>query len=391
MTSGTKFLAALCVLLAALYFSPEANAAVRQQWRQLLEHTGEASIRRATLRYFNVRGLGEVVRLALEELAIPYDQEMYTAESWPQAKEANTPGLFAFGQVPSLSIETADGTAHLVQSMAIVKQIARRHGFACPAADEYRCDLLAMGASDLRKRLSELLYSKATFSSATRRAFYSDVFPTWLGYFENLLPGGENAIAGRQTWVDWVLFDLFDSLLGAAQQRLPDEPIGNPILDPFKASPKVAQLFEAVRQRPRVAAYLASNRRLPYSVPHLPPPAVTPDVTSIVQTLLQTAVNGSSTWAAKANSHVPVITRNKGRINIRVVHPMSEVDGHYIDWIFAVAGNERSSAAGEVVAAVRFSGAEPTPEFEFEPTGPVTVFVHCTLHGLWSAEAPLSS
>ena len=89
-----------------------------------------------TLRYFDIRGLAEPIRLALSYLNIDYEEVKYARcapdckdglTDWTEAKKVGTEsGLFAFSQVPSLTY----GETSLVQSEAILRFLARKHGIA---------------------------------------------------------------------------------------------------------------------------------------------------------------------------------------------------------------------------------------------------------------------
>ncbi len=150
-----------------------------------------------------MRGLGEACRLALEEAGVPYTQELYSDATWPAAKAAGlADGSLPFGQVPALT--TGDGV-RLVQSQAIVKYVAHRAGFACaPGADaQARCDMLAQGAADLRRQLSQAL-AQPDFSEATRAAFFATTAPTCAGGRVRMRPlqatAGKGAGEGTLRW-----------------------------------------------------------------------------------------------------------------------------------------------------------------------------------------------
>ncbi len=96
--------------------------------------------------------------------------------------------------------------------------------------------------------------------SSGRRArhFTSERIPRFLGYFERVLEaaGGRFALGKRVSYVDTSLFQVMEGLrypfpqsMGALEPRIP----------------RLAALTESVRTRPRLAAYLASPRRLPFS------------------------------------------------------------------------------------------------------------------------------
>ncbi|MDR3552669.1 MAG: desulfoferrodoxin [Clostridia bacterium] len=90
-----------------------------------------------------------------------------------------------------------------------------------------------------------------------------------------------------------------------------------------------------------------------------------------------TALVANSTDAAK-EKHVPVITRQEGKISVAVgsvAHPMTSE--HYIEWIAVVSKDK-----------IEISYLKPgmEPKAEFPPVEEATVYAYCNLHGLWKAE-----
>ena len=90
-----------------------------------------------------------------------------------------------------------------------------------------------------------------------------------------------------------------------------------------------------------------------------------------------TKLEANSTDAAQ-EKHVPVITREDGKIKVvvgSVPHPM--LPEHHIEWI-ALATDEK------VEIVYLQPGAEPKEEFTDVASG--TVYEYCNLHGLWKAD-----
>ena len=84
---------------------------------------------------------------------------------------------------------------------------------------------------------------------------------------------------------------------------------------------------------------------------------------------------------AAAEKHIPVATREGGRINVKVgevAHPMLEA--HYISWI-ALA------AEGRIEIHYLKPGDAPVTSFACDDAADATVYAYCNLHGLWKAEA----
>ena len=90
-----------------------------------------------------------------------------------------------------------------------------------------------------------------------------------------------------------------------------------------------------------------------------------------------TRLAANSTDAAQ-EKHVPVVTREGGRIKVAVgstLHPM--LPEHHIEWIALAAGDRLE---------FRFLKPGEEPKAEFAEAGSGTVYEHCNLHGLWKTE-----
>ncbi len=105
---------------------------------------------------------------------------------------------------------------------------------------------------------SSLYYEDQKAESARRAAVFRDArLPKFLGYFEQVLEkGGGHPVGGVHSYVDLSLFQLMAGLRYAfpnAMQALAGD------------YPHLAALAERVAERPNVAAYLGSERRLPFN------------------------------------------------------------------------------------------------------------------------------
>ena len=147
-----------------------------------------------TLRYFDIRGLAEPIRLALSYLNIDYEEVKYARcapdcknglTDWTEAKKVGTEsGLFAFSQVPSLTY----GETSLVQSEAILRFLARKHGIAGETEiEQQRIDLFVGGLKDMRSKYGKMVYNKKALTDPKIMSDYLDVQRTWLPFFERLL------------------------------------------------------------------------------------------------------------------------------------------------------------------------------------------------------------
>ncbi len=82
--------------------------------------------------------------------------------------------------------------------------------------------------------------------------------PKFLGYFEKILErNGGNYLLGRKLcYADLSLFQIVEGLRYGFPKRMKRFE---------KKIPRVIALHDRVAKRPRIAAYLASKRRIPFS------------------------------------------------------------------------------------------------------------------------------
>eukprot|EP00942_MAST-04A_sp_MAST-4A-sp1_P003584 g3584.t1 len=176
-----------------------------------------------TLRYFDIRGLAEPIRLALSYLNIDYEEVKYARcapdckdglTDWTEAKKVGTEsGLFAFSQVPSLTY----GETSLVQSEAILRFLARKHGIAGETEiEQQRIDLFVGGLKDMRSKYGKMVYNKKALTDPKIMSDYLDVQRTWLPFFERLLVkssvDGPYVAGAHVTFSDFIAFDMIDRL-----------------------------------------------------------------------------------------------------------------------------------------------------------------------------------
>jgi glutathione S-transferase len=156
------------------------------------------------------------------------------------------------------------------QTANILAYLGARHGLA-PASDDGRAWTnqlqltiadFVQEAHDVHHPIASSLYYEDQKREARRRAadFLKNRIPKYLGYFERVLaqnPSGDAYLAGtRRTYADLSLFQLVAGLRYAfprAMTRLE------------KTCPRVVALHGRFAARPRIRAYLASARRIPFN------------------------------------------------------------------------------------------------------------------------------
>jgi len=215
-----------------------------------------------------IQGRGEFVRLALEAAAIPYVDVARGAGGVARMQSL----LASHDEVhpPFAPPFLKAGTRIVGQTANILLFLGERHGLA-PRSDAGRlwthqlqltvADLIAE-VHDTHHPIASSLYYADQRSEARRRArhFVGERLPKYLGYFERVLAanprGPRHLVGGSLTYVDLSMFQVIDGLRYAfpqAMRRIARRVSG------------LGRLHAEVASRPRVAAYLASERRVPHS------------------------------------------------------------------------------------------------------------------------------
>jgi glutathione S-transferase len=218
----------------------------------------------------SIQGRGEFVRLALEEAGADYADVARSprgASAVMPAIEGRLPGRAPFAP-PYLKA----GKLLVGQTANILLWLAPRHGLV-PKGEPARlwahqlqltlADWL-VEAHDTHHPLGASFYYEDQKPESLRRAanFTGSRLPKFLGYFERLLAlgtSGEKApwlLGKKLSYADLSLFQMIAGLRYAFPRAMAK-------LEP--AHPLVAALHDRVASRPRIAAYLASDRRLAFN------------------------------------------------------------------------------------------------------------------------------
>jgi glutathione S-transferase len=119
---------------------------------------------------------------------------------------------------------------------------------------------LVVHIHDTHHPVSGWLYYEEQKPAAKRRTddFWRYRVPKFLGYFERVLKqnGGAYMVGRRLSYVDLSLFQIVEGLRYAFPKRMKRFERKVPLL---------VALHDRVAKRPRIAAYLASQRRIPFS------------------------------------------------------------------------------------------------------------------------------
>lgn len=213
-----------------------------------------------------IPGRGEFVRLALEAANIPYLEKTRRAHDKDQAlvDDMALPRDDPPFAPPYL---VADGVT-IAQTANILLFLGDQHGLAPrDAAGRLWVHQLQLTIADLVSEAHDVhhpvgvgLYYEDQRPEALRRAaeFRQERMPKFLGYFERVLKRRGRWLAGGKHWTyaDLSLFHVVEGLRFAFPRRMT-------ALTPQLRH--VLALHEDVQALPELAAYLGSQRRLPFS------------------------------------------------------------------------------------------------------------------------------
>ncbi len=211
-----------------------------------------------------IQGRGEFVRLALEEGGADY---VDVARG-----KGGTAAMFKFMQrhkrPPYAPPFLKAGTLVVAQTAMILHYLGPRLRLVPRSeADRLWAHQLQLTITDLVKEIhdthhpiSSQLYYEDQRKEAKRYTaeFWRHRVPKMLGYFEKLMAesGGPFVFGRRLSYVDLSLFQIVAGLRYAFPKRMRRFE---------KNVPHLVALHDRVEKRPRIAAYLASKRRIPFN------------------------------------------------------------------------------------------------------------------------------
>ena len=213
-----------------------------------------------------IQGRGEYVRLALEEADADYvdvarhgsgvDKMMALMESRRVATLPFAPPFLKAGKLL------------IGQTAAILLYLGARHGLAPkPEAGRLWAHQLQLTIADFVVEVHDThhpiasgLYYEDQKKEAKRRTevFRDERVPKFLRYFDGVIDrsGGPFLLGRRLSYPDLSLFQIVEGL----RYGFP-----NLMKRAEKKYPRVVDVRDRVAKRPRIAAYLASERRIPFN------------------------------------------------------------------------------------------------------------------------------
>jgi glutathione S-transferase len=215
------------------------------------------------------QGRGEFVRLALEEAAAEY----IDVGRLPETEGGDVPAILKLMNAPEIKTPPfappflKSGELIIGHTANILMFIGAHHGLA-PADEAGRLwtHQLQLSVTDFAKEIHDThhpvgaaFYYEEQKSEAKR---YTENFlklrlPKFLNYFETVITrnDGRHLVGSSLSYIDLSLFQIVAGLRYAFPRAMAR----------IEASvPRLVALHDAVQSRPRIAAYLASPRRMPF-------------------------------------------------------------------------------------------------------------------------------
>ena len=200
-----------------------------------------------------IQGRGEFIRLALEDAGAPYVDVARGRKG--------VDGMFAAMKRHRVFAPPflKDGRLVIAQTANILFYLGPRLGLA-PKGEAERLRLhqqqltiadFLVEVHDTHHPIANSLYYEDQKQEALRRTalFIEQRIPKFLGYFENTL-------GLRFSYVDLSLFQVMEGLRYA---------FPNAMKKAERRCPRLVILRDRIAKRPRLAAYLASERRIPFN------------------------------------------------------------------------------------------------------------------------------
>ncbi|XP_054163618.1 glutathione S-transferase-like [Oppia nitens] len=205
------------------------------------------------LGYWNVRGLGEPIRLLLAYTGTEYEDKRYTLGAAPEydrtewINDKQSLGL----DFPNLPYYI-DGDLKLSQSLAINRYIARKNNLNGQSDEEkLRVDLVEQQLVDLNIGITRIVYDP---NYETLKVDWLKNLPNNLQLLSQFL-GDRPFLAGESvTYVDFIAYELLEKL----NALVPEE---------VSKVDNLKKFGDRVRSLPQIANYLKTAPNVPFNGP----------------------------------------------------------------------------------------------------------------------------
>lgn len=220
-----------------------------------------------------IQGRGEFVRLVLEGAGASY----VDVARLPEGEGGGAAAIVDVLQRNDIGTPTyappilQEGKLFIAQTATICRYVAERHGLAPEAADDrLRADALQLTIADFVDEIHDthhpiagaLYYEEQKPEAARRTAVFLDQrLSKYLGYFERVLAQNAASEARWLVGVDCTCVDLsLFQVIAGLEYAFP-----NAMRARKSEQSRVIELHARVADRPNIAAYLASDRRIPFN------------------------------------------------------------------------------------------------------------------------------
>ncbi|ELU01181.1 hypothetical protein CAPTEDRAFT_165166 [Capitella teleta] len=196
------------------------------------------------LHYFDMKWLGEPVRMILAVGGIDFQDIRFTMKEWPAIKPT-TP----LGQAPYIEFE---GGKRLAQTKAISRYLAKQTGlFPESDWDAARCDMVVEYSDDLRQPFAPVFLEPNKDVQKKLLTKYVKDVPKLLDNFEKLLTeNGSNGhfVGDKLTWADIYVYAMLNLIYTGTNM------LGEGIT--FDLHPQIQAFVAKVEAVPSIAAWL---------------------------------------------------------------------------------------------------------------------------------------
>lgn len=201
------------------------------------------------LYYFDIKGRGESIRVALSIAGIPFEDVRLSHEAFAKMKETNQ---LPFGQVPIMDV---DGK-RLAQSSAILRYVGRLGGlYPQDPWQAAKVDEIMYAFEDVGNLLRpSFMEQDPQKRLEMRKQLVAEAFPKWFSNIQRVLQAnGTNFFVGNElTIADIAAFNAMKWLTGGFLDGVPTT-----VLDDYPALVKHMHHFE---QLPKIQEYYAKNK-----------------------------------------------------------------------------------------------------------------------------------